>query len=162
MDWGSTKALSSSRDSKKTPSSSRGSKKSPSSSRGSKKSPSSARGSVSCQSLKTTALDFNIRVGADTKSRKRYLSLLSPEKVKADCRVDRCQENGFKKQRGVMDKCVQMLDENPCALIFRMARECICECRTNRTIMRPGDERRLLWPANEKGREARCGPTPGV
>ncbi|GFV54752.1 hypothetical protein TNCV_3844711 [Trichonephila clavipes] len=54
-----------------------------------------------------------------------------------------------------MDKCVQMLDENPGALRFQTARECIGVFRTNRTREA---ESRLLWPANEKGREAWCEP----
>ncbi|GFV72941.1 nup43 [Trichonephila clavipes] len=61
-----------------------------------------------------------------------------------------------------MDKCVQMSDENPGTLRCQMARECICVCLTNRTLMKPGDERRLLWPANEKRRGACCGSAPGL
>ncbi|GFY36631.1 hypothetical protein TNCV_28351 [Trichonephila clavipes] len=64
------------------------------------------------------------------------------------CRLGRCQENGCKKQRGVMEKCVQMLDENPGIIRFQTARECICVFRTNRTREAEG---RLLWPANDKG-----------
>ncbi|GFY31352.1 hypothetical protein TNCV_753101 [Trichonephila clavipes] len=41
----------------------------------------------------------------------------------------------------------------------RRSRECICVFRTNRTKEAEG---RLLWPANDKGRGACCGPTPGV
>ncbi|GFX27758.1 hypothetical protein TNCV_3662451 [Trichonephila clavipes] len=54
-----------------------------------------------------------------------------------------------------MDKCVQKLDENPGAIRFQTARECICVFRTNRTREAEG---RLLWPANEKGQGAWCGP----
>ncbi|GFV93547.1 hypothetical protein TNCV_1988591 [Trichonephila clavipes] len=61
-----------------------------------------------------------------------------------------------------MDKCVQMLDDNSGAIRFQTDRECICVFRMNRTLMRPRDEGRLWWPANEKGRGACCGPTPDV
>ncbi|GFU99225.1 hypothetical protein TNCV_3074941 [Trichonephila clavipes] len=37
-----------------------------------------------------------------------------------------------------------MLDKNHGALSFQTAWECICACRTNRTIMRAVEERRLL------------------
>ncbi|GFV73071.1 hypothetical protein TNCV_299081 [Trichonephila clavipes] len=68
------------------------------------------------------------------------------------CHLGRCQKNGFNKQRGVMDKCVQRLDENLGAIRFQTGRECICVFRTNRTLMRPRAVGRLWWSATEKGR----------
>ncbi|GFV72952.1 hypothetical protein TNCV_1329601 [Trichonephila clavipes] len=55
-----------------------------------------------------------------------------------------------------MDKCVQMLDKNHGTLSFQTARECICVLSMSKTRETEG---RLLWPANEKGRGAWCGPT---
>ncbi|GFV41330.1 hypothetical protein TNCV_625031 [Trichonephila clavipes] len=71
------------------------------------------------------------------------------------CRLGRCQENGFKKQKGVMDKCVQMFHENIGTFTFPTGRECICEFRTNRIREAEG---RLLWPTNDKGQRTWCGP----
>ncbi|GFW01443.1 hypothetical protein TNCV_5030931 [Trichonephila clavipes] len=63
---------------------------------------------------------------------------------------------------GVEDKCVQMLDEKSGTIRFQTVRECICALRANRTLMRPRAGGRLWWPANDKGREACYGSTPGA
>ncbi|GFX82531.1 hypothetical protein TNCV_2166791 [Trichonephila clavipes] len=55
-----------------------------------------------------------------------------------------------------------MFHENTSAFTFQTDQECICVCRSNRRLMRPGDERRLWWPANKKRRGAFCGPATGV
>ncbi|GFW05019.1 hypothetical protein TNCV_598131 [Trichonephila clavipes] len=54
-----------------------------------------------------------------------------------------------------MDKCAQMLDENPGAFAFQTDWECICVLRTNMTMEAMG---RLLWLSIKKGRGAWCGP----
>ncbi|GFW58143.1 hypothetical protein TNCV_2742871 [Trichonephila clavipes] len=68
------------------------------------------------------------------------------------CRPGRRQQNGFKEQRWCDEENVQMFRENTGALTFPTGRECICVFRTNRTLMRPRDEGRFLWPAYDKGR----------
>ncbi|GFV27693.1 hypothetical protein TNCV_4169181 [Trichonephila clavipes] len=45
-----------------------------------------------------------------------------------------------------------MFHENTGDYTFPTGRECICVFRTNRTLMRPREKGRLLWPANDKGR----------
>ncbi|GFX83590.1 hypothetical protein TNCV_325391 [Trichonephila clavipes] len=57
---------------------------------------------------------------------------------------------------GVTSKRFRCRSRNVAPEDFIRVRECICVLRTNRTKK---DESRLLWPINDKGRAACCGPS---